>query len=163
MSQLQLFLQYWRANGTKTTLKRLFQFGDPKYGYLRGVDRWGNEYYEHPEQMFGRERWVILQSGTRWDASEIPAEWHAWMHRMNDSLPSENPPELPIFHLAVRRNPTGTNGAHTPPGSFLNRSPPPLALTKKYESWRPYNLRIGPSGRPMPAVAASKAYASLPN
>ncbi len=34
-----------------------------------------------------RDRFVIYKSGTQWDGSQVPPEWHVWMHRFKDSNP----------------------------------------------------------------------------
>lgn len=55
-----------------------------KYGrlgsaeYLVGVDEVGNRYYENPNAIIGRERWVEyygIEKKTGTDALKIPAEW----------------------------------------------------------------------------------------
>jgi NADH:ubiquinone oxidoreductase subunit len=54
---------------------------------LKGVDRFGNQYYESARELPGRHRWVVFPSKKLVDASAVPPEWHGWLHHMNDETP----------------------------------------------------------------------------
>ena len=58
----------------------------------------------------GRDRWVQYN---KWDfdASQIPPEWHQWMHRMSDDIPTEKTLPKPMFASTSREHLTGTRGA----------------------------------------------------
>jgi NADH:ubiquinone oxidoreductase subunit len=58
-----------------------------KHGELKGVDRFGNQYYESARELPGRHRWVVYPSKKLVDASAVPPEWHGWLHHMNDETP----------------------------------------------------------------------------
>ena len=70
--------------------KQLLLTKDPRYGTLVGKDRLGNKYYVGGNE-FNRERFVIYKNKSNtyggFDATQIPPEWHAWMHRISDTLP----------------------------------------------------------------------------
>ncbi|ONK71534.1 uncharacterized protein A4U43_C04F9630, partial [Asparagus officinalis] len=57
---------------------------------LVGVDKFGNKYYEKLEDtQFGRHRWVEYAKKGRYDASQVPPEWHGWLHYMTDHTGDE--------------------------------------------------------------------------
>ena len=105
---------------------------------------------------------MVLASGTRWDGSQVPPEWHIWMIRQTDTHPSNNPLPDPIFRVAHRANMTGTAGAYLPPGHALHPavdSAEARQLAMRHTSWRPRNLALdAKTGRPsvqaLPAAAA---------
>ncbi|KAF6989498.1 hypothetical protein CFC21_006830 [Triticum aestivum] len=53
---------------------------------LVGVDTFGNKYYEKlHDTQYGRHRWVEYADKGRYNASQVPAEWHGWLHHITDS------------------------------------------------------------------------------
>ncbi|CAI8608314.1 unnamed protein product [Vicia faba] len=57
---------------------------------LVGVDKYGNKYYEKTENtQYGRHRWVEYAEKTRYNASQVPAEWHGWLHFITDHTGDE--------------------------------------------------------------------------
>ncbi len=44
------------------------------------------------------------------DASQIPATWHGWLHKMNDDVPKESK----STNVKAIENMTGTTGAYRP-------------------------------------------------
>lgn len=53
---------------------------------LVGVDKFGNKYYEKlGETQYGRHRWVEYADKSRYNASQVPAEWHGWLHFITDN------------------------------------------------------------------------------
>ena len=58
-----------------------------KPGELKGVDQFGNQYWESAIEIPGRNRWVVFPSKALVDASSVPPEWHGWLHHMNDDTP----------------------------------------------------------------------------
>lgn len=55
-----------------------------------GTDRFGNTYYEERRARPGmrQRRWVIYAHEA--EASEVPPEWHAWLHYTTDApLPED--------------------------------------------------------------------------
>ncbi|KAG6510530.1 probable NADH dehydrogenase [ubiquinone] 1 alpha subcomplex subunit 12 [Zingiber officinale] len=51
---------------------------------LVGVDKFGNKYYEDLTVQHGRHRWVEYAKKARYNASQVPPEWHGWLHRVTD-------------------------------------------------------------------------------
>jgi len=116
------------ANGqlkTQGVLKTLVRFWKNylqfKNGRLVGTDKFGNEYYESDvtdpmidcNSLSGRERWVELRG---FDASTVPPEWHAWLHKFTDAsapvvVEKFSPTVYGAEHL---ENKTGTNEMYTP-------------------------------------------------
>ncbi|KAI3503733.1 hypothetical protein L2E82_44704 [Cichorium intybus] len=57
---------------------------------LVGVDKVGNKYYEKlGETQYGRHRWVEYASKDRYNASQVPPEWHGWLHFITDHTGDE--------------------------------------------------------------------------
>ncbi|KAK3157270.1 hypothetical protein QOZ80_2AG0118560 [Eleusine coracana subsp. coracana] len=53
---------------------------------LVGVDKFGNKYYEKlHDTQYGRHRWVEYADKGRYNASQVPPEWHGWLHFITDS------------------------------------------------------------------------------
>ncbi|HTZ80340.1 MAG TPA: NADH:ubiquinone oxidoreductase subunit NDUFA12 [Stellaceae bacterium] len=111
-------------------------------GELVGTDQFGNRYYrEKPGRQLHRggghdsreRRWVIYKGEV--EASKVPADWHAWLHHTNDTLPSAAAPTY-SWQKPHLPNLTGTPLAYRPPGSVLkggHRAP----TTGDYEPWQP--------------------------
>lgn len=117
-------------------IKRVFgwwtdcTFGTQWHTFLHGArvgeDEQGNVYYKDKRSD---RRWVIYNGDI--EASRIPPEWHAWLHKTVDTLPVKGAGEQPH-----KQNMTGTSGAYFPPGS-LSRSGQRSAATGDYEAWTP--------------------------
>ncbi|KAL1316901.1 hypothetical protein HN51_069025 [Arachis hypogaea] len=57
---------------------------------LVGVDKFGNKYYEKLEDtQYGRHRWVEYAEKSRYNASQVPPEWHGWLHFITDHTGDE--------------------------------------------------------------------------
>ncbi|CAN6311729.1 unnamed protein product, partial [Urochloa humidicola] len=53
---------------------------------LVGVDKFGNKYYEKlHDTQYGRHRWVEYAEKSRYNASQVPPEWHGWLHHITDN------------------------------------------------------------------------------
>jgi NADH:ubiquinone oxidoreductase subunit len=96
-----------------------------------GTDSAGNVYFEGKKD--GR-RWVIYAGEN--DASVIPPEWHAWIHKQIDGLPDDVLPPVRAFQKPATRNLTGTAQAYRPSGA-LERGGQRQAATGDYEAWTP--------------------------
>eukprot|EP00835_Amoeboradix_gromovi_P006396 NODE_741_length_4668_cov_0.416721.p3 type:complete len:138 gc:universal NODE_741_length_4668_cov_0.416721:1117-704(-) len=86
MGQLKVMMQL----GPVKYIKQLLLNKDPRYGELVGTDRFGNKYYTGGTE-FNRERFIVYKNKTNnyggYDASQIPPEWHSWIHRISDAVP----------------------------------------------------------------------------
>ncbi|URE39280.1 NADH dehydrogenase (ubiquinone) 1 alpha subcomplex, partial [Musa troglodytarum] len=56
---------------------------------LVGVDKFGNKYYEKLDVQYGRHRWVEYAEKGRYNASQVPPEWHGWLHYITDHTGDE--------------------------------------------------------------------------
>ena len=70
------------------------------------------------------------------DASRVPPEWHGWLHRTFDELPTDMLPAPRAWEQAPTANLTGSTGAYRPAGA-LERGGQRAAATGDYEAWRP--------------------------
>ena len=96
-----------------------------------GRDLHGNVYYH---SKTGDRRWVIYNGEN--DASRIPPEWYAWMHKQIDDLPDQVLPPAPAYLLEPRPNLTGTPHAYRPSGA-LERGGNRQAASGDYQAWTP--------------------------
>jgi len=78
-----------KERGWGGVLEQLYTIGDLKFGELKGVDQFGNKYYEDLDLPFGQHRWVEYANIHNPDASSITPEWHGWMHHTFDETPDE--------------------------------------------------------------------------
>ena len=81
------FSRALKERGLKGTLTQLYTIGDLKFGELKGVDKFGNHYYEDLDLPYGQHRWVEYGDIHNPDASMIQPEWHGWMHHVFDETP----------------------------------------------------------------------------
>ena len=111
------------------------------YGELVGTDQYGNKYYrtkggnKHKRigVLAGKERrWVIFKGAD--EASKVPPEWHAWLHRTVDEPLTRD--ESKPWTAEHSPNLTGTAGAYFPPGHD-KRGGVRDAATGDYEPWTP--------------------------
>ncbi|KAI8781707.1 NADH dehydrogenase 1 alpha subcomplex subunit 12 ndufa12/DAP13 [Biomphalaria glabrata] len=103
-------------NGIIGSFLKMFRHDDLKWGTLVGEDKYGNKYYENNYYFFGKNRWVSYpqSSGFDFDASEIPPEWHRWMHYMTDDPPTKVPLPQRKWMADHTMNLTGTSREYVP-------------------------------------------------
>lgn len=121
-------------------LKRIFTWWDgatigtqvwtKRFGKRVGEDSQGNVYYQSKE---GR-RWVIYNGPA--EASRVPAEWHGWLHRTTDILPTEADVPVRAWEKPHRPNLTGTAYAYAPEGA-ISEGGERARATGDYEAWKP--------------------------
>ncbi len=125
---------WWGGNtwGTRITIWR--------QGRLVGEDSFGNKYYEQREGRgaegpLGRpRRWVTYK--TLSEASQVPPDWHGWLHYTHDDPPTAEEYRPRPWQQAHLMNMTGTAQAWRPPGSILTAATRPRA-TGDYKPWKP--------------------------
>tara|TARA_B100001094_G_C18154305_1_gene785508 strand:+ start:552 stop:908 length:357 start_codon:yes stop_codon:yes gene_type:complete len=102
-------------------------------GYKVGEDYLGNTYYKSSKKRSGNreERWVIY-AGEK-DASNVPAEWHSWLHHTTDEPIAVATASWKKRHHS---NPTGTDRAYLPPGHD-ERGRVRKPATGDYQPWIP--------------------------
>lgn len=105
-------------------------------GELVGADEFGNRYYRaRRDSLNGRQRrWVIYKG--RPEASNVPAEWHAWLHHTTSEPLTELAAQNRVWQKSHMANPSGTANAYRPLGHDL-RGGNRAAATGDYEAWRP--------------------------
>ena len=102
-----------------------------------GVDQFGNTYFEaSPRKGYTRpRRWVLYKHDA--DATNIPPEWHGWIHFQTDVVPSnENLSHRRAWQTPHVPNQTGTVNAYRPDGHALAKGKRAKA-TGDYEAWTP--------------------------
>jgi NADH:ubiquinone oxidoreductase subunit len=106
-------------------------------GKLVGTDAGGNRYYVQSKgvgPLGVARRWVLYANLA--EASQVPPEWHGWLHHTVDTPPSQETYAARPWQLAHRMNMTGTPEAYRPRGSILGPGRRPKA-TGDYKPWRP--------------------------
>ncbi len=95
-----------------------------------GEDDQGNVFYRNADDS---RRWVIFNGEA--EASRVSPDWHGWLHRTFDELPSEKPLSHKAWEKPHQENLTGTAMAYAPTGS-IRRSGEPVKRSD-YEAWAP--------------------------
>uniref|UniRef100_T1J4D4 cyclin-dependent kinase n=1 Tax=Strigamia maritima TaxID=126957 RepID=T1J4D4_STRMM len=110
-------------------LKKEYRMDDSKIGTLVGVDAFGNKYYENNMYFYGRNRWCEYNELVHldYDGSQVPPEWHRWLHYMTDDPPTLVPPVQHRWMIPHEENWTGTSKAYQPYST----------TRKKVEEWVP--------------------------
>ncbi len=98
-------------------------------GIKVGEDDQGNVYYHNKDDS---KRWVIFNGEA--EASRIGADWHGWLHRTFDEIPSQKPLPHKSWEKPHVENLTGTALAYAPAGSIRKGAP---AERRDYEAWVP--------------------------
>ncbi|KAI9183193.1 hypothetical protein H9P43_004110 [Blastocladiella emersonii ATCC 22665] len=121
--------------GPRMAWHQMMTLGEVKAGTLIGTDAAGNQYYENTKtELWVRERWVV-PAKRNFDPSEIPAEWHMWIHRTDSRTPQELKAQLPQSQWIAPHtaNTSGTAASFKP----YNTTEP------KVEEWAPKVARRG--------------------
>ena len=103
-----------------------------RFGEKVGEDADGNAYYRHKDGEQGN-RWVVFKDKV--EASNVPPEWHAWLHRYVEEPPGEATPRA-AYAKPHQPNLTGRAEAYRPPGHDY-KGGERAAATGDYEAWRP--------------------------
>jgi NADH:ubiquinone oxidoreductase subunit len=125
MSLLREIFTWW--NGT-TLGTRIWT---ARRGEFVGEDEAGNRFYQSGD---GQRRWVIYADEA--EASNVPPDWHGWLHHTYDEPPTERPLKRQPWEKGHLPNRTGTPEAYRPPGSVLTPEERPRAAGD-YEAWTP--------------------------
>lgn len=99
-------------------------------GIKVGEDDQGNVFYHNADDS---RRWVIFNGEV--EASRIDVNWHGWLHRTFDELPSKKPLAHKAWEKPHQENLTGTLNAYAPAGSIRSGSSP--EPRSDYEAWAP--------------------------
>ncbi len=114
-------------------------FGTMLFTRYRGVrvgeDAQGNVYYQERgtfEDWRKQRRWVMYNGEV--EASRVPPEWHAWLHKLDEGLPQPRTPHA--WEKPHQQNLTGTVAAYRPPGHQVQGGVRAKA-TGDFEAWTP--------------------------
>ena len=105
---------------------------------LVGEDGNGNKYYEIKKGVqYGRHRYVVYRDAhIDYSPATVPAEWHGWLHSMNDEPPTQVQYLEPSYAGDLAKRPPayagGSPAVHQPKGSLKHAKP---RNWKKYEAW----------------------------
>jgi len=122
---------WWGGNTWGT---RLFTF---RKGHKVGEDDFGNTYYVQKSgvgPLGVPARWVIYRNLSQ--ASQVPPEWHGWLHHTVDTLPTDENYQPKPWQQTHQMNMTGTANAYRPAGSILG-SGPRAKSSADYKPWKP--------------------------
>ena len=114
---------WWNGQTLNT---RIFTW---RKGEKVGEDDQGNVYYRTRNDS---KRWVIYNGEA--EASRIGPDWHGWLHRTFDEVPSEKPLQHKSWEKPHQENLTGSALAYAPAGSIRKSSPAPRS---DYDAWQP--------------------------
>jgi len=108
-------------------------------GSLKGIDEFGNRYYENREMIPNRQRWVIPSNLQNFDGSRIPSEWHPWLHCSCDETPDHKLiqdliPRFKLNHEPYLLNQQGFTANYKQPGTFGGVSPRLTLLNNPFKS-----------------------------
>ncbi|MDE2435508.1 MAG: NADH:ubiquinone oxidoreductase subunit NDUFA12 [Sphingomonadales bacterium] len=129
-------------------------FNSALTGEQVGSDVFGNTYhvgkkpYPKGHPFAGRQRRWVIYAGAN-DASNVPAEWHGWLHGAipegrEGALPESNLPPPRIWEAGYTPNATGTVKAYRPAGA-LERGGKRAAAVGDYEAWSPESDNLAAS------------------
>mmetsp|Transcript_1238 Transcript_1238/g.2173 ORF Transcript_1238/g.2173 Transcript_1238/m.2173 type:complete len:155 (+) Transcript_1238:54-518(+) len=76
-------------------------------GQLKGTDKFGNQYFEDKTAAMVRDRWILYKDPKNYDATQIPPEWHQWLHNVSDALPPTLEKDKPFFSGEYEAHKTG--------------------------------------------------------
>jgi NADH:ubiquinone oxidoreductase subunit len=101
-----------------------------------GIDQLGNKYYTAKARKGYKmdRRWVIYKGEP--EASNVPPEWHGWLHGTYDDVPESHLPPPKVWEVDYTPNATGTPAAYRPQGA-LERGGQRASAVGDYEAWSP--------------------------
>lgn len=124
LNSINNVLTWWNGGTLNTKLYTR------RKGIKVGEDAQGNVYYHNADDS---KRWVMFNGEV--EASRIGAEWHGWLHRTFDEIPSIKPLPKKDWEIAHQENLTGTAMAYAPAGSIRRAKAP--SERRDYEAWSP--------------------------
>jgi NADH:ubiquinone oxidoreductase subunit len=106
-------------------------------GRYVGTDQFGNKYYSGKARKgyTHERRWVKYKSGNV-EATEVPPEFHGWLHHQTDIFPKDNSGYRKAWIKPYEPNLTGTTSKYVPDGHPLSGKTRKKA-TGDYEAWTP--------------------------
>ncbi|RWS26218.1 putative NADH dehydrogenase [ubiquinone] 1 alpha subcomplex subunit 12-like protein [Leptotrombidium deliense] len=117
MGKIANFFKAIKHNrGPIGSLNTLWRMDVLKWGKLVGEDKYGNKYYQNNYFPYAKNRWVVYNEKCFWDydGSQVPAEWHNWLHYMTDDTPTEKPRVQYDWMMDHTENMSGTSSQYVP-------------------------------------------------
>uniref|UniRef100_A0AC35TPQ9 NADH dehydrogenase [ubiquinone] 1 alpha subcomplex subunit 12 n=1 Tax=Rhabditophanes sp. KR3021 TaxID=114890 RepID=A0AC35TPQ9_9BILA len=133
LDKLQKLASLVKQNGGIVgTLKRRYLMDVTRGGVCVGEDNFGNKYYEDNTHFMPRNRYVIFPDRVwlDYDATQIPPEWHRWLHHIGNENPTTDPLEKPKWGLEHAENLSIIE---------KERYIPYSTVRTKIQSWKPKN------------------------
>ncbi|CAD6196146.1 unnamed protein product [Caenorhabditis auriculariae] len=92
--------------GVKAALRKRYLMDVTRVGRHVGTDKFGNRYYEDNSYFIPRNRWVEFPDKVwlDYDASQVPPDWHGWLHHITDDPPTVKEPLTQKWVLEHREN-----------------------------------------------------------
>lgn len=104
-----------------------------------GTDSLGNQYFYRPKGKGRREkRWVVYKGMV--EASKVPPVWHAWLHHVQNNLPTEADQYLYSWQQPPMPNLTGTPYAYQP----IGQDQAVAKAMDDYQAWQPDSSNLTP-------------------
>jgi len=128
---------YISENGVRSAIRQMRLSNELRFGELKGVDQFGNKYYESAKSIPGRHRWVVSVDYRDFNASNVPAEWHSWLHYISDAPAESDQIKYKLKHQPTVTSNLGNNANYLPPHHWINGSKAEQPKTTNYESWTP--------------------------
>jgi NADH:ubiquinone oxidoreductase subunit len=131
MGMFSEIFSWWGGNTWGT---RLYTW---RKGKEVGTDEFGNRYFVQRSgvgPLGVPRRWVVYPSLS--EASQVPPDWHGWLHYTVDELPTEGNYQPRPWQLPHQMNMTGTAAAYRPQGSIIGAHHR-AKTTSDYKPWRP--------------------------
>jgi len=87
----------------------------PRIGSVVGTDKFGNKYIENNSYFLGRNR-MVEYSSDYYDGSQIPPEWHRWIHYMTEHPPTSEKGKIwePKWKAEFDENRSGSAKQYVP-------------------------------------------------
>ncbi|CAD5219098.1 unnamed protein product [Bursaphelenchus okinawaensis] len=120
------------AGGIRGAIKQRYLMDQSKTGDLIGTDKFGNKYFQDDGNFMPRNRWVVFDE-KQWldyDATQVPPEWHRWLHHMTDEPPTVKPPVDRKWIMEHKENTS----------IYMDEKYIPYSTTRpKVQGWQPKN------------------------
>ncbi len=129
-----LFSEIFSWWGGNTWGTRLYTW---RKGKEVGTDEFGNRYFVQRSgvgPLGVPRRWVVYPNLS--EASQVPPDWHGWLHYTVDELPTEGNYQPRPWQQQHQMNMTGTAAAYRPQGSIIGAHSR-AKTSGDYKPWRP--------------------------
>ncbi len=120
ISKISNLFIWWNGQTIGTLIYTKF------FGNFVGTDEFGNNYFKSSD---GTKRWVNYKGVC--DASRISPDWHSWIHKTTNKVPSLEKDDLSKNNSDNNYTKIDTSLKYHPNNSKNN------SIYNHYESWKP--------------------------